>query len=58
MARRRAKKSSKSSPRFPRRRWQPGQSERTAKPKKGGGYDRTRERRAAEEEKKTLKDKS
>jgi len=32
-------------PRFPRAKWQPGQAPRVEKPKKGGGYDRTRERR-------------
>jgi hypothetical protein len=32
-------------PRFPRKLWLPGQAPRTEKPKKGGGYDRPREKR-------------
>ena len=37
-------------PKFPRRRWSPGQVERTETPKKGGSYDRARERREVEDE--------
>jgi len=38
-------------PRFPRRRWSPGQAERTQTPKKGkGSYDRGGEKRAAKDE--------
>ena len=36
-------------PKFPRRTWEPGQKPRVEKPKKGGGYDRTRQRREDEE---------
>jgi len=36
--------------RFPRRTWEPGQKPRIEKPRKGGGYDRTREKREGEEE--------
>ena len=32
-------------PRFPRKRWQPGQAERAEPPHKGGAYDRPRDRR-------------
>jgi len=37
-------------PKFPRRRWQPGQTERAEPPEKGAGYDRRRRRREAEDE--------
>ncbi|HUU11806.1 MAG TPA: hypothetical protein VM431_14870 [Phycisphaerae bacterium] len=37
-------------PKFPRRRWSPGQVERTKKPDKGGAYDRARRRREETEE--------
>jgi len=37
-------------PKFPRRRWAPGQVERVETPKKGGHYDRARRRRRTEEE--------
>ncbi len=32
-------------PKFPRRRWSPGQAERAETPKKGGPYDRARQHR-------------
>lgn len=37
-------------PKFPRRKWAPGQAPRAEKPKKGGGYDRLKENREAERE--------
>ncbi|MBL7139579.1 MAG: hypothetical protein ISS74_01580 [Planctomycetes bacterium] len=37
-------------PKFPRRRWQPGQVERAEELRKGAGYDRRREDREADEE--------
>ena len=37
-------------PKFPRGRWLPGQVERAEPPKKGGPYDRARERRQSGEE--------
>ncbi|HUU90775.1 MAG TPA: hypothetical protein VM238_06145 [Phycisphaerae bacterium] len=37
-------------PKFPRRRWLPGQVERPEPPKKGGPYDRPRQRREAGED--------
>ena len=37
-------------PRFPRRRWLPGQVERADTPGKGGPHDRARRRREAEGE--------
>ncbi|KPK45872.1 MAG: hypothetical protein AMK72_10435 [Planctomycetes bacterium SM23_25] len=37
-------------PKFPRRRWSPGQTERVEEPKRGAGYHRHRERRDAGEE--------
>jgi len=37
-------------PKFPRRRWQPGQAERVERPDKGAGYDRRRADREAKEE--------
>jgi hypothetical protein len=44
MTTRRGKRKSPKVP-FPRKQWQPGQSPRVEKPKKGGGYDRVQERR-------------
>ena len=49
MARRGKRKKSRG-PRFPRCTWQPGQKPRVEKPKKGGGYDRTRQKRQNEKE--------
>jgi hypothetical protein len=46
--RRRGKKTQ--APKFPRRRWLPGQVERAEPPKKGGPYDRARERWLSEED--------
>jgi hypothetical protein len=37
-------------PKFPRRRWKPGQVERVEEPERGGGYDRRRAHREAGEE--------
>jgi len=37
-------------PKFPRRRWLPGQVERAEPPKKGGPYDRPRKRRQSGED--------
>jgi len=37
-------------PKFPRRRWSPGQVERAEKPARGGGYDRDRQKDEAQEE--------
>jgi len=37
-------------PKFPRRRWKPGQVERVEKPVKGSGYERRRQQRDAEQE--------
>ena len=37
-------------PKFPRRRWSPGQAERTEKPDKGGAYERARRRRRSRDE--------
>jgi hypothetical protein len=34
---------------FPPKKWLPGQAPRIEKPKKGAGYDRTRERRRKDE---------
>jgi hypothetical protein len=46
-----AKRRKADKPRFPRRRWQPGQQERVETPKKGkGSYRRDRQRRRAGEE--------
>ena len=46
----RGKRKKSRGPRFPRRTWEAGQKPRVEKPKKGGGYDRTREKRQDEEE--------
>jgi stalled ribosome alternative rescue factor ArfA len=47
----RGKRKKSRGPRFPRRKWDPGQKPRIEKPKKGkGSYDRTRENRQDEEE--------
>ena len=37
-------------PKFPRRQWLPGQTERVEPPKKGAGYDRPRERQDTDKE--------
>ena len=37
-------------PKFPRRRWLPGQVERAEEPAQGGGYDRDRQKDEAHEE--------
>jgi hypothetical protein len=37
-------------PRFPRKRWLPGQAERAQPPEKGAGYDRHRQRRRLRED--------
>jgi len=37
-------------PKFPRRCWRPGQTERVERPEKGAGYDRRHQDREAEEE--------
>jgi len=37
-------------PKFPRRRWEPGQTERIEEPKRGGRYDRDRQKDEAQEE--------
>lgn len=37
-------------PKFPRRRWTPGQVERVEEPKRGSGYDRERQKDEAREE--------
>ena len=37
-------------PKFPRRRWAPGQTERAEKPDKGAGYDRRRDKDDAGDE--------
>jgi hypothetical protein len=37
-------------PKFPRRRWLPGQVERADAPEKGGPYDRARQREEADKE--------
>jgi len=49
MAKRSRRKKSQP-PKFPRRRWAPGQVERVETPKKGGHYDRARRRRRTEED--------
>ncbi len=50
MARRGKRKKSRGPP-FPRRTWEPGQKPRVEKPRKGrGSYDRTRQKRADNEE--------
>ena len=46
----RGKRKKSRGPRFPRRTWEPGQKPRVEKPKKGGGYDRTRQKMRDEEE--------
>jgi len=50
--RRRKKTQTKTSqtPKFPRRRWLPGQVQRVEPSKKGGPYDRACERRRAQED--------
>jgi len=37
-------------PKFPRRRWSPGQVERVEESERGGGYDRRRHKKEAQEE--------